>query len=250
MKPIIDRWTVTSLIAGTVGMATVALVISWPAWRGTWILIAGEAVFVWMMLRHPEHWYRRTATFMLTAAIALALPPMIRAQADIHGVGKVSMILDSQPWLSVALVAGALILVLIDLRSRQHAQAEQKTAGPLPKESPAQPWQPVAQPDFTGVVEAYVDGTVWRARMRVGEVVEVKPFCPRHGVPLKPKQNLEPNWYCTTAACDYYRLMPNLSSFDLKDRIALLRGVHAEIQRRVKEGTAYTMCADDPSSQI
>jgi hypothetical protein len=44
--------------------------------------------------------------------------------------------------------------------------------------------------------------------------------------------------------------MPALSSLDISERIAYLKAVHAEIERRVRAGTGYVICADDASSHI
>src|SRR5438132_1109151 len=89
-----DRWFIASLMAAILAMAIATLVILLPTWKFTWILIVGAIVFIWMMLHHPEHWYRRTAAFMLASAVGLSLPPMLRAEGNIHGIGRFSFVLD------------------------------------------------------------------------------------------------------------------------------------------------------------
>jgi len=65
--PIIDRWTITSFVASVLAMFAVSLVLFRPDWKMAWIVVIGVMVFVPVSLRHPEHWYRRTATGMLAA---------------------------------------------------------------------------------------------------------------------------------------------------------------------------------------
>lgn len=111
------------------------------------------------------------------------------------------------------------------------------------------PQHPGPQPSFTGVVEVPLDGRVWRVRFSVGKPIDAKPFCPRHGVPLKPRSASSNNWHCTNHSCDYYQYIPSLAVLST-DRTELLTRVYSQIERSVREGVGYRVCPDDPSSQI
>jgi nucleoside phosphorylase len=103
---------------------------------------------------------------------------------------------------------------------------------------------------FTGVVEVVVDSTIWRGRLHTGEVLDTKPFCPRHHVPLKPRTFADADWRCTQKDCDYHRLMPDLSSLDVVVKIAYLKHVHDEIEQRVRQGEGYIACDDDAALYV
>jgi hypothetical protein len=249
--PLIDRWTSTSLIASAIAMATLALVWNWPAWLWTWILVAGEAVFIIMMLRHPEHFYRRLATGIIGAAVGLALPPMVTAQAHLKDLGKFSLVLDSSPWLSVCLVVAAVVIIVLDWLPRSHWGMHSEPAAASIDPSPTIASSLVANPCFTGVVEAYIDGTVWRASMHTGSAAQADPVCPTHHVLMetRPGDLQGTNWYCTDPRCTYHRYMPKLAIFGEYDkRRKYLTYIYSEIERRVKEGTGYLKCSDEAPS--
>ena len=47
--PRVDPWLVTSLAAAIVTMLAMALILYWPTWKVTWILIVGATAFIFMM---------------------------------------------------------------------------------------------------------------------------------------------------------------------------------------------------------
>jgi hypothetical protein len=253
-----DTWTVRSLIAASAVMALVAMVIFWPTWPITWIAMAGAATFALMLSHHPVHWRRRMAGYMLTAAVGLSVPPMFKAEGVLKDVGWISIAVDSSPWIAVALVAGAVLTIAIEAKSQPgspHSHAvEDKSSAEARDRAPASqlpnPQPPGPQPSFTGVVQVPVDGRVWRARLLAGQAIDAKPFCPRHGVELKPRSDGN-NWHCTQLSCDYRLYMPSLAILaPPADKAEFLGHVYTQIERRVREGNGYVVCPDEASLQI
>ena len=83
--------------------------------------------------------------------------------------------------------------------------------------------------------------------MHAGKVIEVKPFCPRHGVPLKHR--VHANWHCTQGSCDYYLFLPSLADRS-GEAVRFLKNIHGQIENRVRDGEGYIKCPNDPSPHI
>jgi hypothetical protein len=254
-EPPQESWLIKSLVAGVLTVAAVAMLFWFPTWWLTWCLIAGAGVFVWMTFHHPDHWYRRMAVLMLTSAVGLSALPMLKARGELKDIGWFSVAVDNSPWVAGLCVIAAIAAMIIDrtIRHGQPHSQEAKEPTPATSQTTQQAVQPqlvgpVAHPAYTGVVDAEVFGHVWRARMLAGKVIDAKPFCLRHRVPLQPLPG-GTDWRCPQQACGYYQYQPKLALM-ASDKLEFLTAVNKLIEQRVREGVGFAICPDDETSHI
>lgn len=114
-----DRWWI-AIVVGGVAVATVTmLLVFWPDWPGSWIIIAGLGGALAVLSLHPRGWYRRRSAWCLTCAVVLAagpaidasfqLPPWIEGTASTTGATSVVLLL----------LALSCVFAVLDLISRR-----------------------------------------------------------------------------------------------------------------------------------
>ncbi len=228
-------------------------------------ICTGDKVFAnGLMDEHREVWSKLIGVEMEAGGAASAAYQaansigffMIRSVSDLADAAKDSSEVVS--WRAYACEVAALYLIAL-LRSgpippalspdieRRSPEAENDST--RPHISPTESQRVVPNPSLTGVVEAFVDGTVWRARFHAGSAVDAKPSCPRHHIPLSPENWWGENWRCDYKGCNYTRCIPRLSSLD-QSKVQYVRFVYRQIEQMVRDGVGYIVCADDDSAYV
>ncbi len=111
-----DRWVWYSIGAALVAIGQTALVYYAPMWEWTWILLVGVVVFVVMMARHPDYWFRRVATWLISlAGLSAAIPSFLAKFFPHQQFGFKEFAVNNSPIAAVAFIAAAVLFGLFEL---------------------------------------------------------------------------------------------------------------------------------------
>lgn len=114
-SPSRDRWWVYAVLAAIGAMLLTGFMIFRFFWAGTWIAAVGVLVFVAMMSRHPDRWYRRLAGYSFIASGTASVLPSVDAIFFENGMpGRIFV--DHSPTLSIAFLVFSGCLCFLEFR--------------------------------------------------------------------------------------------------------------------------------------